>query len=184
MKKLFLALSLASILGASEFVLDKVHTSVEFSVKHMLVSNAKGKFKSFDAMIDFDEANKTFKVFNASVDVASVDTNSAKRDEHIQAGDFLNAKVNPQLTFVMSKYEKISDSQGKMIGELTINGVKKEVAFDVTINGVANIGDKTKLGFDLNLDLLRKDFDVAKDTNEGLVANEVKVQIFAEADKK
>lgn len=184
MKKLFLALSLAGLLSASEFMLDKVHTSVEFSVKHMLVTNAKGKFKSFDAMIDFDEASKTFKVFNASVDVASVDTNSAKRDEHIQASDFLNAKVNPKLTFVMSKYEKISDSQGKMIGKLTINGVKKEVAFDVTINGVANIGDKTKLGFDLNLDLLRKDFNVAKDTADSLISNDIKVSVFAEADKK
>lgn len=187
MKKFFGSLVLLaafSSLTASEFILDKAHTNVGFSVKHMMVSTAKGSFKNFDAMMDFDEASKTFRVFNASVEVASVDTNNAKRDEHIKDSDFLNNKANPKLTFVMSKYEKLSDTEGKMYGTLNINGISKEVVFNTTVNGVAKIKDKTKLGFELETKILRKDFKVATSTSDNMISNEVKIEISVEADKK
>ncbi|WP_267524268.1 YceI family protein [Campylobacter sp. MG1] len=188
MKKILCSVVLSSLLftglSASEFLLDKPHTSVEFKVKHMLVSNTKGNFKNFDANIDFDEENKVFKVFNASVDVASLDTNNSKRDEHVKSADFLNMEKNPQLTFVMENYEKKSDDEGVMHGTLTINGVSKKVAFDVDITGVATFDGKTKLGFELELDLLRTDYNVAKETSDKIVGDKIEVKVFAEANKK
>lgn len=188
MNKFFGSLVLGALLfssaNASEFVLDKPHTNVEFKIKHMMITNTKGTFKNFDAMIDFDEANKVFKVFNASVDVASLDTNNAKRDEHVKSADFLNAEKNPKLTFVMDSYEKKSDDKGLMHGTLNINGVAKKVTFEVEITGMADFDGKTKLGFEMGLDLLRTDYEVGKNMSDKMVGDKVEVKVFVEANKK
>lgn len=188
MKKILSSLALASMLvatsNASEFMLDKAHTSIEFKVKHMMVSTTKGNFKNFDATIDFDENQKIFNSFSASVDTNSVDTNNQTRDNHLKAPDFLNAKKYEKITFTMSKYEKKSDDEGKMYGVLNINGVSKNVAFDVEIGGVATVNDKTKLGFDMELDILRKDYNIALENGESTIGNKVEIKVFVEANKK
>lgn len=186
MKKILLSLVAGSFLmcNASEFSIDKAHSSVNFNIKHMMISKATGVFKSFDATIDYDEKENKFLVLNASVDVNSVDTNNATRDNHIKAEDFLNSKNNPNMTFVMTKYEKKDNDEGKMYGTLTINGVSKDVVFDVDINGIVTIKDKTKLGFEMETKINRLDFNIAKTTGDNMLSEIVNIKIYVEADKK
>ena len=74
--------------NASEYKLDNSHTTVGFSVKHLMITNVKGDFKNYDAKIDFDNATKSFKTFSANVDTGSVDTGIEKRDAHLKSDDF------------------------------------------------------------------------------------------------
>lgn len=78
--------------NAASYSVDNAHTNVGFSVKHMMITNVKGDFKTYDAQIDFDEATKSFKTFSANVNTASIDTGIEKRDEHLRSDDFLLRK--------------------------------------------------------------------------------------------
>ena len=108
--------------NASEYIIDNSHTTVGFSVKHMMITNVKGDFKTYDGMIDFDKDKKTFKVLKASIDTASIDTENEKRDEHLKSDDFFNSTKFPKMTFEMTSY-KADGNEGKMDGNLTIRGI-------------------------------------------------------------
>ncbi len=187
MKKVAIALFLGSALSlcASEFILDKTHTSVNFKVKHLSITNVMGQFSNFDAKIDYDDATKSFKVFEADVDIVSVDTKDKGRDAHLQDGGFFNSQKFPKATFKMDRYEKKSDNEGKMHGTLTIAGVSKNVVLDTDIGGTAKDREGvTKLGFSLETDIKRKDFNVASSTPEAVIGDKVEIKIEVEAAQK
>ena len=87
------------LVNAASYSVDNVHTNVGFSVKHMMITNVKGEFKTYDAQIDFDEATKSFKTFSANVNTASVDTGIEKRDEHLRSDDFFASEKLKRLYF-------------------------------------------------------------------------------------
>ena len=116
--------------NASSYTIDNSHTNVGFSVKHMMITNVKGEFKTYDAKIDFDLATKNFKSFSANVDIASIDTGIEKRDAHLKSEDFFSSEKFPKMTFVMKSYE-VDGDEGKMKGDLTIRGITKPVVLEV-----------------------------------------------------
>lgn len=188
-KLLFSSLLVASLLSstlmAKDYVLDKTHTDVGFKIKHLQISNVKGNFKDYDAVIDFDPATYEFKKFEAKVKVASVDTDNKTRDNHLLQDDFFKAKSHPEMSFVMKKYEKTSDSEGKMSGTLTIAGVSKDIVFDTEIGGIAKgKDDKEKVGFTLESEIKRSDFKFAPSTSNLTLGDEVKISVEVEANEK
>ena len=120
----------AGLASASVYTLDGTHTNVGFSVKHLMITNVKGDFKKYDATIDFDAATKSFKVFKANIDTASVDTGIEKRDNHLKSDDFFLSEKFPKMTFEMKSYKADGD-EGKMSGDLTIRGITKPVVLEV-----------------------------------------------------
>ena len=189
MKKLLLSsLVAASLLGSSlmaaEFALDKAHTNVGFKIKHLQISTVNGNFKDYDGSIDFDEAGNTFKKIEATIKVASVNTDNSTRDNHLQQADFFNAKKFPKLTFVMKSYQKTSDTAGKVNGTLTITGVSKDVVLDAEIGGIGEMQGKKKLGFSLTGAIKRSDFNFASSISTITLSDEVKLQIDVEANAK
>jgi len=182
----FLAASLFSTgLFAKEYVLDKTHTDVGFKIKHLQISNVKGSFNDYDAVIDFDPASATFKKLNAKIKVASINTNNKSRDDHLQQDDFFKAKQFPELSFEMKKYEKISNDEGKMTGILNLAGVSKEIVLKTEIGGVAkDRSGKEKVGFSLNGEIKRSDFNFAQDSSTLTLGDEVKLLIEVEANAK
>jgi polyisoprenoid-binding protein YceI len=164
-----------SLLMATEYKVDNAHTNVGFTVKHMMITNVNGNFKTYDANIDFDEATKTFKKFSATVDTKTVDTGIEKRDDHLRSDDFFASEKFPKMTFEMTSY-KPDGNDGKMTGNLTIRGVTKTVTLEV--EDIASMGNK--IGFVLEGKINRTDFGLKWNKTIELggvaVGEEVKIQ--------
>lgn len=189
MKKIILSsLLVASLFSASllakEYDVDKSHTNVGFKIKHLQISNVNGNFKDYSAVIDFDPTNYEFKKLEATIKVASVNTENQTRDNHLQQDDFFKAKQYPDMTFVMKNYEKTSKEKGKMTGTLTIAGVSKDITLDTEIGGVATQNGKEKIGFSLSGKIKRTDFNFASGSSNITLGNDVDINVEVEAAAK
>ena len=178
----------AGLASASVYTLDAGHTNVGFSVKHLMITNVKGDFKKYDATIDFDAATKSFKVFKANIDTASVNTGIEKRDNHLKSDDFFLSEQFPKLTFEMKSHEANGD-EGKMTGDLTIRGITKSVVLDV--EDLATIKDfegNSRVGFTLEGKINRMDYDLkwnkALELGGVAVSEEVKIIVDVQANAK
>ena len=129
----FAAFGLAS--AQSDWKLDKVHSSITFTVKHMVISSVTGSFKDFaitmkSAKDDFSDAT-----VQSTIKVGSLSTDNDKRDAHLKSDDFFNAEKYPEINFKSTSFEKLSETKYKITGDLTIRDVTKNVTFDVVLNG-------------------------------------------------
>ncbi len=168
----------AGFLAANEFVLDEAHTSVNFKIKHMQISNVMGNFTEFEAQkIDFDVENKELKALEATIKTASINTNNQKRDEHLRTDDFLGAQKNPEIKFVSKTVR--GDS---ITGDLTLKGVTKEMIFEYKFGGMTKKDDKMKIGFTLEGKISRKDFGVGE--SGAFLDDNIKIIIEVEAQEK
>lgn len=161
------------------WTLDPAHSELTFKVKHLMISNVKGEFKSFSAAIDGDEF-ETAKI-SASVDIASVYTGVADRDGHLKSADFFDADNHKTMSFEGTSFQKIDDDEYKLTGLLTIKGVSKEVTLDVEFGGVAkDPWGNEKAGFSVAGKINRKDwglsYNAALETGGVLISDEVKIQ--------
>lgn len=169
MKSKFLTLLCASAflltatsVMAATYDLDKAHTQVGFSVKHLMVSTAKGEFRDFTGSFDFDESKSAIKDIDVTIQVASVDTREPKRDEHLKSPDFFDAAKFPTMTFKSEGTTVKEGKASKIKGTLTIKGVSKPVTLDLTYNGrQTDPWGVTHSGFNLTGKINRKDFGVA-----------------------
>lgn len=171
------------LLMASSYSVDNAHSNVGFTVKHMMVTNVHGKFTSYDAKVEFDDATKTFKKLVANIDTNSIDTGIEKRDNHLRSDDFFAVEKFPKMTFEMTSYKADGDD-GKMTGNLTIRGITKPVVLEV--EDIAILGDK--VGFSLEGKINRQDFDLkwnkAIELGGVAVSDEVKIKVDIEAKKQ
>ena len=184
-RALILSLGLAN---ASEYTIDNSHTNVGFSVKHMMITNVKGDFKTYDATIDFDKDKKTFKILKASIDTASIDTANEKRDEHLKSDDFFNSTKFPKMTFEMTSY-KAEGNEGKMDGNLTIRGITKPITLKIEdISTIKDFKGQNRVGFSFEGKINRLDYDLkwnkVLEAGGVAVAEEVKIIVNIEAVEK
>lgn len=194
MKKIiqsFLGLSLlASLaLNASPHSLDTSHTNVSFSVKHLMITNVKGNFKSYSGTIDFNHKTKEFNSFSAQVQTKSVDTQNKKRDDHLKSEDFFSSSKYPEMTFLMKTYTKDSEDEGVMMGDLTIKGITKKVKFEVEDIGVIkDFKGNNRVGFTLSTKINRADFGLtwnkALEFGGFAVGEKIKIIVDVEAVEK
>jgi polyisoprenoid-binding protein YceI len=144
----------------STWDIDPVHSTVEFSVKHMMVTTVKGRFGSVQGAIVVDESHPTGAQVTASVDVASVDTGVEQRDAHLRSDDFFNAERFPKIAFRSTKVER-DRGNWKMTGDLTIRDVTKKVEFEVEYDGQGvDAYGKQRAGFTARGKINRRDFGV------------------------
>lgn len=167
-------------LSGETLAIDKAHSEVGFSIKHLMISNVKGKFTDFDGDLEYDLKAKKFTKFDAYVIANSINTGIEKRDNHLRSSDFFEVSKYPKLTFKMTKYE-----DGYLHGNLTIHGVTKEVSFEIENNGVIkDLQGNTKLGFTLETKIDRKDFGLtwnkALEMGGVLVGDKVKIIVELE----
>src|SRR5258708_2366297 len=114
---------------------DPAHTLVEFSAKHMMFTTVKGHFKTIQGSIVFDEKNPAQSSVEVTINASSLYSGMEKRDEHLRSSDFLDVEKYPTLTFKSTKVELVDDAHAKVIGDLTIRGVTREVVLDTEITG-------------------------------------------------
>jgi polyisoprenoid-binding protein YceI len=154
-----------SLFSQGNWVVDKSHSNVKFTVTHLVISEVDGNFKSFTGTLqsskpDFTDANIDF-----SVDVASINTDNEMRDKHLISDDFFNAEKYSKLTFKSLNFKKISGNKYELTGDLTIRDVTKRVKFDVTYGGTVKDGyGNTKAGFKAITTINRFDYNLKWNT--------------------
>lgn len=116
------------------YLVHEDHTWVTFSVSHAGWANARGMFRAVSGEINFDQDDVTKSSVEVTLDAASLDTNSEQRDRDMAGADFLNSIEFPQITFVSTRIEKTGERTGIIYGDMTMVGVTREVALDVTWN--------------------------------------------------
>lgn len=125
------ALAFGTPAVASTWTLDADHTTVGFSVQHMMVTNQKGGFDTFTGTLELDDKDVTKSKVNVEIDAASINTRSQKRDDHLKSPEFFDVAKFPKLTFTSTKVEKSKNGGLKVTGNLTMHGVTKPVTLDV-----------------------------------------------------
>jgi polyisoprenoid-binding protein YceI len=185
----FLLLSPA-LARASTWDIDPAHSTVEFSVRHMMVTTVKGQFQKVKGTVELDEKDATKSTVEVSIETASIYTREAKRDTHLKSPDFFDAAKFPALTFKSTKIEKASRGKFKLTGDLTMHGVTKPVVLIVE-GPSASIKDpygRTVKGVMATGKLDRKDWGMswnkALDAGGMVVSDEVKLEINAELVEK
>jgi polyisoprenoid-binding protein YceI len=168
------------------WVIDNAHTHVGFSVRHMMVSTVRGHFKTYSATVNLDTNDFTRSTFEGEVDVASIDTGNADRDNHLRAADFFDAAAHPKIGFKSTTIERKGDGEFMVHGDLTIRGVTKPVTFTVEFHGTGkNPWGKTVAGLQAHATVNRKDFGLSwnapLETGGLLIGENVKIEIDAEA---
>ena len=147
--------------SVNNWTIDPVHSVAEFAVKHMMISTVKGRFRSLEGTLQIDEANPANSSVTAAIDIASVDTGEPQRDAHLRSDDFFNAEHSPKITFRSKRVEKIDDERWKVIGDLTIRDVTREVVLDTTYEGqIKDAWGKQRAAFTAETAISRKEFGV------------------------
>ena len=177
----------AGSVKAEQWSFDKAHTSVAFSVKHMVVSNVRGEFTDFDGTINFDGKDVSNGSAEMTIKTASVSTNNERRDGHLKSADFFDVEKYPTMTFKSTKVVPGDGNKFQMVGDLTIKDVTKPVTFDCEYLGSVEAMGATKAGFSAETTINRKDFHINWSKtldNGGLVAgDDVKISLEIEANK-
>lgn len=153
MKKSFittmvLGLFSVALFGQTKWNVDAVHSSVKFSVSHLVISDVDGSFKKFSGSVTASKPDFTDGTVEFTVDVKSISTDNDTRDNHLKSPDFFDAEKYPEMTFKSTSFKKVSGDKYELKGDLTIHGVTKNVKFDVIYGGTVNDGmGNTKAGF-------------------------------------
>lgn len=122
---------------ALSYDIDADHSSVGFKIRHLAISSVTGKFLGFKGTFEYDPKDVAASKVEATVDVSSIDTAQKKRDDHLRSGDFFDIAHFPQMKFVSKKITDVTAEGFKVVGDLSIRDVTKEVVLDVTTGGTA-----------------------------------------------
>ncbi len=137
-----------SLKAQTKWVIDPVHSSVNFTIEHLVISEVEGKFKTYNGTIAAAKPDLTDAKIDFTVDVNSIDTDNDMRDKHLTSADFFDAEKYPKMTFKSTSLKKLSGNKYVLNGNLTIHGITKPAKFDVTYGGTAKDGyGNTKAGF-------------------------------------
>ncbi|HKU67744.1 MAG TPA: YceI family protein [Candidatus Baltobacteraceae bacterium] len=167
------------------YTLDKSHSTVEFVVRHLMISKVRGRFASFDGQIDLAPGSDLPEAISANIDVASIDTREEQRDAHLKSADFFEVEKYPALTFASTRVEGTPDDF-KVYGNLTIHGVTKEVVLAGSFEGRgADPWGGERVGYSAHTTINRKDFgltwNAALETGGVVVSDEVKIELNVQA---
>ena len=175
---------LASIAEAKTetYVIDPVHSAVEFHVRHFF-SKVPGRFQKFEGTLLIDRENIEKSSVQAEIDIASIDTAQAKRDEHLRSKDFFDAAKYPKMTFQSKSWKKIGENEFEVTGDLTMHGVAKSVVLTVKSLGFGEGTKGSKIsGWEAKTKIKRSDFGVS--TGAPAVGDEVEIEINIESQLK
>ena len=170
----------------STWNIDPAHSSAEFKVKHMMISNVKGKFSGISGKLVLDESDATRSTIEAEIPLATLSTQDDQRDAHLKSADFFDAEKYPTMSFKSTQVTPDGDGGYKVTGDFTLHGVTKQVTFSV--DGPSAPGKdpwgNTRIGLTATTKINRKDFglnwNAALETGGILVGEEVHITVEAE----
>lgn len=162
--------------------IDGSHSTAEFSVRHLMITNVKGRFGTLSGTVDYDPEKPEASTIDVSIDATSVDTRDEKRDAHLRSPDFFDVEKFPTLTFKSTSVKKTDDGFAAT-GDLTIHGVTKSVTLEVEGPSEPNKDPwgNTRIGASAHAKINRKDFglnwNAALEAGGVLVGEQVKISI-------
>ncbi len=163
--------------------IDPAHSAAEFKVKHMMISNVKGRFSGLSGTLNLHEPEHTLTRVEASIDVATVNTGDVQRDGHLKSGDFFDVEKFPTMTFRSTRVEPRGDGEFAVTGDLTLHGVTRPVTFAVSeVSGPGkDPWGNTRIGLTATTKINRKDFglswNAALETGGFLVGEEATISL-------
>ena len=170
--------------------IDASHSSLEFAAKHAMVTTVRGRFGDFSGTLHLDAEDPSRSTAEVTIDVASLDTRSDQRDEHLRGDDFFDVAKYPTITFTSTRAARgKDDDEYRLWGDLTIRGVTREVELEITFTGSAvDPWGKTRAGFEGRTTVNRKDWgltwNVALEAGGILVSDKVKLSLDVAAVKR
>jgi polyisoprenoid-binding protein YceI len=172
------ALAISSPAATTTWQIDPNHSTAQFVIRHLGISNVQGDFTKVSGTVTLDEVDISKSTVTASIDMSSVDTRVTGRDNDLKGPNFFDVANFPTMTFMSTKIEKVGDSKLKMTGNLTLHGVTKEVTFDVD-GPTAPINQMgVRRGAEATAKISRKDFGVSADPV--VVGDEVSITLDIE----
>jgi polyisoprenoid-binding protein YceI len=177
-----------TFINAQNWQLDKSHSSVNFSITHMVVSETAGNFKNFTADVKAKEEDFSDMKVNFSIDASSVNTDDEARDKHLRGADFFEAEKFPKITFESTELVKVKGNVYRMMGKMTMKGVTKEVEWTLRYNGtIKGNNGNIKAGFKAMTTIKRSDFNMSwnklLDVGGVALSDEVEVVVNIELNK-
>lgn len=191
MTRLASALSFAALVSiatpsfATTYTIDPQHSQAGFSVRHMMLSNVRGAFSKVSGTIDYDPAKPAASKVDATIDMSSVDTHDAQRDEHLKKADFFDVAKYPTMTFKSTKVVAKGKAGLTVTGDLTLHGITKSVVLDVDGPTAELKSPKgNKRGASGTTKINRKDFGITynKQLDNGGVAIGESVDVFIDVE--
>jgi len=168
-----------------KWAFDVVHSSINFTVRHMVVSKVRGRFTKFEGTLVMDDKDPSGGQVEVVIDASSIDTGVQQRDEHLRSADFFDADHFPTITFKSTRVEKAGAGALKVTGDLSMHGVTRPVVLDVEYAGSAkDPWGGVRAGFSATASLDRKDFGLRYnqilETGSVVVGETVEIAIEAE----
>lgn len=167
------------------WTIDPAHTLVEFTVRHMMIARVKGRFAALKGTVELDESNATQSAVEVTIDASSIDTRQDDRDAHLRSADFLDVEDHPTIEFRSTRFEEAGGNQYRVVGDLTIRGVTREVVIDATEEGRAqDPWGNQRIGVSGETVIDRRDYGLtwnqALETGGVLVGTEVRISLEVE----
>ena len=166
-------------MNTTNWTIDNAHSEISFKVKHMMISTVTGHFDNFEASIETEGENFNTGSLNFSAKTASINTKNKDRDAHLKSDDFFSSEKFPELKFVSKSFDG-----KKLIGDLSIRDISREVVLEAEFNGVAvDPYGQTKAGFEIKGEINRKDFNLTWSavTEAGSIVVSDKVKLLVDA---
>ncbi|MBV8344686.1 MAG: YceI family protein [Candidatus Eremiobacteraeota bacterium] len=169
----------------SVYALDPAHTTVEFVVRHLMITKVRGRFTAFDGAVELEPGSDLPAAIRASIDARSIDTREEQRDAHLRSADFFDVERFPTLTFESTRIYGTPDDF-VVDGKLTIHGVARDVSLRGNFEGRANDPwGGVRVGYSAHTTINRKDFgltwNAALETGGVVVGEEVRIELNVEA---
>jgi polyisoprenoid-binding protein YceI len=169
--------------------IDTSHSQINFTARHMMISKVRGRFEEWTGTVNFDETTPINTTVEIEIAAASLNTREEQRDRHLHSGDFFDVENYPVLTFKSKRVEQDDANSGRLIGDLTIRNVTKEVTLDVEYNGIGTSPwGTTVAGFSATTTINRKDWglnwNVALEAGGFLVSDKIVIDIELELVKQ
>jgi polyisoprenoid-binding protein YceI len=167
---------------------DAIHSRVGFAVKHMGVATVRGEFHDFEGYLEVGEDLASTKAYG-TVKTASVNTRQEQRDDHLRSADFFDVEVHPELTFESTRIEQIDDETLRVVGDLTLHGVTREIELEAELGGT-EIGPQgeERIGLEVTGKLSRGEFgmkfNAALGSGNAVVSDKVKLDLDIAAIKR
>jgi len=170
---------------AVQYEIDPVHSSAQFSVRHLMVSNVRGEFAKVTGTVVYDPKNLKASSVEAVIDATTINTHEPKRDAHLKSPDFFDVAKYPTLTFKSKKLQEAGKGKLRVTGDLTIHGATREVVLEVEgPSPEVRIGKNVKSGASASTTISRKDFGLtwnrALEAGGWVVGDEVKITLEIE----
>ena len=169
-----------------QWEIDTSHSDVQFTVRHMVVTKARGRFTRWAGNIELDEGDLTRSKVEVRIEADSIDTGHADRDVHLRSADFLDVASHPRLEFRSTDIERVDDERYRIHGDLTIRGLTRKVTLDTELGGIkADPWGSQRAGFSARTKIDRRDFGLtwnqALEAGGLLVGEKVDIELEIEA---